>query len=263
MNPPRPPRRRRAIAASAAIALAAVVFTAAALGLELRVGDIIVEADGGFAPKALPRTHNAPITIHGGGKISTVSGELPPVLKTIELEFDRHGAVDTTGLAVCTARKLANTTTAQARQSCPDAIVGRGKGTGVIKFPEQPPIPASSPLTIFNGPPKQGNPTVLAHAYLTKPGPSTFIVPIVIEKIRNGVYGYRTKATIPPIANGAGIPISGSVKIGREWTFRGQKHSYLSARCETGRLQARGAFSFSDGTRLQGAFLRACEAIGR
>ena len=31
----------------------------------------------------------------------------------------------------------------------------------------------------------------------------------MIEKIHKGVYGYRTKARIPKIANGAGIPISG------------------------------------------------------
>jgi hypothetical protein len=34
----------------------------------LRAGDIIVSAEGGFAPRALPRTENAPITIHGGGR---------------------------------------------------------------------------------------------------------------------------------------------------------------------------------------------------
>ena len=258
MNATRPTRRLLLAVVALAI-VAAIPSAVGALGRELRAGDIVVNADGGFAPQTLPRTHNAPITIHGGGKISTASGGLPPVLQTIELEFDRHGAVDTTGLAVCTAAKLANTTTVQARRVCAEAIVGKGKGTAVVTFPEQPPIPVSSPLTIFNGPPRHGNPTVLAHAYLTKPGPSTFIVPIVIEKIHNGVYGYRTKATIPQIANGAGIPISGSLKIGRQWTYKGQEHSYISARCETGHLQAHGSFAFSDETRLEGTFLRACK----
>lgn len=238
--------------------VAILVATGSAYALRLQVGDIVVVADGGFAPKALPRHEDAPITLHGGGKLSTSSGALPPILKTITILFDRHGSVDTTGLPHCTKGKLAATDTAQARHNCPTSIVGTGKGTAVVKYPEQPSIKATSPLTLFNGPPKNGNPTVLAHAYLSAPVSTAFVVSIVIEKIRQGVYGYRTEATIPEIAGGAGIPISGSLKIGREWTYRGKRHSYVNARCETGRLQARGSFTFADGTIASGTFLRPC-----
>jgi hypothetical protein len=248
---------RRALFVLLAV-LGLLLFAAGAQALHLQVGNIVVEAEGGFSPKALPRHQNAPITVHGGGKLSTVDGKLPPILQKITLLFDRHGAVDTTGLAICTKGKLTNTTTAQARRNCPEAIVGKGEGKAVVKFPEQPPIPASSPLTLFNGPPSHGNPTVLAHAHLTVPAPSTFVVSIVIERIHQGVYGYRTEATIPPIAGGAGIPISGNLNIGRKWTYKGVKHSYISARCETGRLQAQGEFTFSDETILSGTFLKRC-----
>jgi hypothetical protein len=244
-----------------ALALGALVV-ASASALKLRAGNILVTADGGFTPKSLPKKVNAPITVHGGGKISTASGELPPVLEEIDFEFDRHGAVDTVGLAKCSMAKLEATTTPQARELCPGAIVGTGQGTAIVKFPEQGPIPASSPITIFNGPEDHGNPTVLAHAHLTKPGPTTFIVPITIKKISNGVYGYRTEAKIPRIAGGYGIPISGSLTIGRKWTYKGVKHSYISARCENGRLQAKGEFSFGDGTELSGTFLRPCTVRG-
>ena len=97
-----------------------------------------------------------------------------------------------------------------ARRACPGAIVGKGSGTAIVKFPEQAPIPASSPITIFNGPKKHGNPTVLAHAFTTVPVATTFIVPVEIEKIHKGIYGYRTKARIPKIAGGDGVPISGN-----------------------------------------------------
>ena len=53
---------------------------------------------------------------------------LPPILKTIQFEFDKHGSVDTTGLPVCTAAKLQATTVPQARKLCPGAIVGTGFG---------------------------------------------------------------------------------------------------------------------------------------
>ena len=254
-------RRKRS---SPPIGIAALAFAALAQAeaLKLRAGDIIITADGGFPPTRLPKHENAPITLHGGGKVSTVSGDLPPILETINIEFDRHGSVETTGLPVCREGQLEATTVAQARKTCPGAIVGKGRGTRVVNFPEQAPIPASSPITLFNGPKKDGNPTVLAHAYTTDPVVTTFIVPVVIEKIHKGVYGYRTKAKIPKIADGAGIPISGHLKIGHKWTYKGKKHTYVNARCETGHLQARGQFTFKDGTFLVGVFITPCQVRG-
>jgi hypothetical protein len=245
---------------SLGLALGAL-FILAARGdaVQLRAGDILINAEGSFSPTSLPRHEDAPITLRGGGRISTVSGELPPILETINIEFDRHGHVETTGLPVCRHSQLIATTVAAARRACGGAIVGRGYGSAVVKFPEQAPIPASSPITLFNGPRKHGNPTVFAHAYLTEPvGPATFIVPIEIERIQRGIYGYRTKARIPEIAGGAGHPTGGRLTVGRKWTHQGVRHSYVNARCETGRLQARGEFTFDDGTYLTGTFLRPC-----
>jgi hypothetical protein len=244
------------IGAASALAIKSVVK------VHLQAGNLVVDGEGGFTPTKLPRNVNAPITIFGKGKLSTVDGELPPVLETIEFEFDKHGAVDTTGLPKCTAAKLQATTVPQARKLCPGAIVGTGYGHAVVKFPEQAPIPANSPITIFNGPKIGGDPSVLAHAYVTVPVPTTFVVPIRIETIHRGRYGYRVKAKIPKIAGGSGIPISGSLKVGRKWTYKGKRHSFISARCPDGRLQAIGTFTFKDGTRLQGNFLTPCQPQG-
>jgi hypothetical protein len=251
-----------ALAATALIALAVGIAAAKEGKQVIRVGNLILTADGGFTPKALPKHKNAPITIHGGGSISTVNGEDPPILENINIEFDRHGSVETIGLPVCTQGKLEATTTPQARKSCPGAIVGRGSGHAIVKFPEQGPIPVTSPITIFNGPKKGRNDTVFAHAYTTVPVATTFIVPIVIERIHKGVYGYRTKAKIPRIANGYGIPISGRLTIGKKWTYKGRKHSYINARCETGHLQARVEATFKTGDYLSGVFIRTCKVRG-
>jgi hypothetical protein len=254
--------------AMAIVAVLVLVAAAGALGsravtkIHLRAGNIVVDGEGGFTPTALPKKTDAPITIFGKGRISTVDGTLPPILKTIQFEFDKHGAVDTTGLAVCTSAKLQATTVPQARKLCPGAIVGEGQGHAIVAFPEQRPIPISSPITIFNGPRVKGNPSVLAHFYTTVPVATAFVIPIVIEKIHNGRYGYRVNAVVPKIANGAGIPISGSIRIGRKWTYKGKKHSYLSASCPDGRLQAIGQFGFKDGTLLKGTFLTPCQGKG-
>jgi len=261
---------RGTIRAFAVTAAAAVVLIAAAAALagssvtkvHLRAGNLLAIGEGGFTPSTLPKNVDAPITIFGKGRLSTVDGSLPPILKTIEFEFDKHGSVQTLGLPTCTAAKLQATTVPQARKLCPGAIVGTGFGHAVVKFPEQAPIPVSSPITIFNGPRIKGDPSVLAHFYTTVPVAVAFVVPIRIETIHNGRYGYRVNAEIPKIANGAGIPISGSIRIGRKWTYKGVKHSYINARCPDGRLQATGKFGFNDGTLLQGSFINPCQAKG-
>lgn len=247
---------------AAAFLLVLLLTATSAFALRIVAGPVVVNAEGSFSPRALPKHENAPIILRGGGSVSTLSGALPPILHTITIDFDRHGSVQTTGLEVCTSAKLEATTTAAARHNCPGAIVGEGEGTATIAFPESQPFNLSSPITIFNGPRIHGDDTVIAHAYLASPVATTFIVPIVIERIHDGVYGYRTKGTIPTIAGGSGIPISGHLRIGRQWTYRGHHYSYVNARCETGHLQAKGEFEFKDGTFLAGSFVKACKVRG-
>jgi hypothetical protein len=254
--------KKKTLIASGLALLALLVASASVYALVVQAGDIVITANGGFAPKALPKTKNAPIAIHGSGSIKTTSGELPPILKTLTLEFDKHGAVQTTGLEACTSAKLQSRTVTAARKVCPGAIIGEGTGHAVVKFPEQAPIPISSPITFFNGPKVRGDDTLYAHAYVRIPVPVALVVPIVIEKIHKGVFGYRTEAKIPKIAGGAGIPISASVHVGKKWTYKGRKYSYINARCETGHFDAKGSFSFADGTFLTATFLRPCRVRG-
>jgi hypothetical protein len=242
------------VAASSALAIKEVTK------VRLQAGNLLIIGEGGFSPRILPRKVDAPIALFGKGHLDTVDGTLPPILETIEFEFDRHGSVDTTGLPKCSAGKLQSTTVAQARKLCPGAIVGRGRGGAIVKFPEQAPIPISSPITVFNGPRIGGDPSVLAHAYITVPIPTTFVVPVRIETIDNGRYGYRVQGRIPKIAGGAGVPISGSLRVDRKWIFKGQRHSYINARCPDGHLQAVGEFGFKDGTRMKGTFVGLCKA---
>jgi hypothetical protein len=250
--------RKSLLRTFAIAAVLLLVGAGSALALRLQIANIVVVTDGGFTPTTLPKEGYAPIKLNGHGRISTVDGGLPPILKQIILWFDENGEVETRGLPVCTPGKLAATTTETARKLCPGAIVGTGFGEAVINFPEQPPIPASSPITIFNGARKDGNPTVLAHAHLTVPAPTTFVVPIEIQRVINGRYGFKTVAEIPKIAGGSGTPVYGRIKIGREWSYRGQRLSYVNAGCPDGRLQAKGEFTFKDGTNLNGVFLKRC-----
>ena len=242
--------------------IALLAMSGVALGIVLREGSIEVVAEGGFSPTTLPKQETAPITLHGEGSIGTTDGSLPPILKTLVVWYDKHGAVVTKGLPYCTKAKLEATTSATARRVCAGSIVGEGYGTALIAFPEQKPFKASSPITIFNAPPHNGNPTVLAHAYLSVPAPTTYIVPVEIQKVHAGPFGFRTEAKIPRIAGGAGIPLEGRLTIGKRWTFKGEKLSYVNASCPNGRLQAKAEVEFTDATKLNGLILKNCQGSG-
>src|SRR3954471_14257065 len=236
-----------------------LVAAASAAAIVLHADNLVITTDGGFSPTTLPKKGFAPIKLHGFGKIATEDGSPPPVLETVTIWFDKHGKVETRGLPVCTPGKLAATTTAQARKLCPGAIVGKGFGKAVVIFPEQGPIPASSPITLFNAAPKNGNPVLLAHAHLTVPGPTTFVVPIEIQRVHQGRYGFKTVAKIPKIAGGSGIPLYGQITVDRKWTYKGKKLSFANAGCPDGRLQAKVELKFKDSTELSGSVFKTCK----
>jgi hypothetical protein len=246
---------RTLLVAAGALLLSAGVAQA----IKLQIGNIVIVADGGFSPKTLPKREDAPIKLKGSATFKTKDGTRPSPLQTLTIEFDKHGEVDTTGLPKCTMAKLVATTVAVARKNCGGAIVGTGYGTALVQLPEQGAIKASSPLTLFNGPVKHGNPTVLGHAHLDYPAPTTYVISIEIERIHHGRYGFRTVAHFPRIVNGYGSPISGHLTIGREWTFKGKKHSYANAHCADGRLQAKAEFSFEDGSVVEGTVFKPCK----
>jgi len=243
------------------ICAVAVIAVGSAEAITLRVGNIVISGDGGFTPTRLPKRKNAPIKLYGHAKFGTVDGTRPSPLRRLVLEFDRHGAVETRGLPKCSMRKLVATTTKLARKLCPGAIVGTGFGTALVELPEQRGIKASSPLTLFNGPVKHGNPTVLGHAHIDYPGPTTYVILIEIQRVRHGRYGFKTVANFPRIVNDYGSPLFGRLRIGREWKYKGKRLSYANAHCADGRLQAKAEFSFKNGDSVRGTVFKPCKVL--
>jgi hypothetical protein len=243
------------------VGIASAFAAAAAYGITLQAGNLIAKGDGGFAPRALPQYHDAPIKLFGHGRIHTLDGTRPSPLRHAVVELDKHGHAETRGLEKCTKGKLVATTTKEARAACPGAIVGTGYGTALIELPEQKPIEASSALTIFNAPEKDGNPTGIGHAYLSYPVPTTYLVEAELETVHHGRYGYRVEVDFPKIANDYGSPISGRLKIDKKWIYKGMRLSVANARCADGRLQAKIQLTFKDGTFLQGSAFKLCKIL--
>ncbi len=250
---------KRLLTMGALLAVGAMLLASAAGGATVRVGTLVLQADGGFTPQLLPKRAFAPIRFEGYGDIKTTDGSLPPALQHVELEFDRDGRLTTAGLPVCQPAKLEGATPAQARNRCRDAIVGTGHVDAAANLAGLLRVQLRSPLTLFNGPRQDGNPTVVGHARAPFPVSETYVVVAPIER-RSGTFRYRTEFDVPPIAGGLGSLTHVDSKIGRLYRFRGAERSYVSARCSDSILQTQGYFSFADGTVIYGSVFKVCRA---
>lgn len=223
----------------------------------VKVGNLVLTADGGFTPRTLPRHAFAPINFEGRANLRAVDGGVPAALQQLTIDFDRDGKLTTAGLPACSPSTLEGATPEEARNRCPGAIVGTGNVGALIGQPGQPPLPVSSLLTLFNGPRQGGLPTVILHARTTAPAVQTFVITVPIET-RPGQFRYRASVVVPPIAEGHGSLTHLDVSVGKRYRFRGTKRSYAAARCSDGILHTHGRFSFADGTIIDGSVEKPC-----
>jgi len=253
---------RRLAQALAAIAAVALIAAAGAYALTLELGRTVVSATASVSPRALRSHGQTPVNVGSVVRVKTKDGSQPPVLKQITFIFDKHGSVDARGLPVCTEAKLAETTVEEARKRCAGAIVGEGVGRAEVRLPGKAPTEISSPITIFNAPPSGGRPTVIAHAYETVPAPKALLVPIAIERIHHGRYGFQVQIQVPEIAGGFGSATLASATVGRARKRGGKTVGYTNAYCEGGRLQVHGTLTFTDNGLFQGTLTSPCHVVG-
>jgi hypothetical protein len=254
---------RKHVALVLALSTAAVValIAGSASGTTITAGNLVISIDGSVSPKALPKNKLAPITLNVQGSIKTNDGTHVPALQKLALLFDKHGTIFTKGLPTCRIGQITNTLTSQAKKTCGDALVGVGKVTAEVQFPDANPVPASGTLLIFNGQPKGGDPVLIQHAYVNNPVAATVITTARITNV-HGKYGKATTITIPPVAGGYGSLASFTAKVGKSWTYKGKKQSLLLAECANGHFFAHGDFTFVNGTSLHGDVVKSCTQKG-
>jgi hypothetical protein len=234
-----------------------ILFAAAANGALIKTGNLVLTADGGFSPNTLPRRSFAPIDFKGHADLKAVDGSVPAPLQQVVLDFDRDGRLAAGGLPTCDPAVLQEASPEDARRICKGAVVGTGHLGALIAQADGPPVPASSLLTLFNGPKLEGRPTVILHARTTVPAVQTFVVTIPIER-RRGLYRYRATVDVPPIAEGHGSLVHIDVAVGRRYRFEGTERSYVSARCGDGVFRTHGRFTLADGTIIDGSVEKPC-----
>lgn len=250
--------RRLLPKAMLAVGVIALLACASAYALKIEIGKTVVSATASISPRALPAKGGAPVEVSSITRIKTTDGSAPGTLKQLVFVFDKHGSIDTKGLPTCTLAKLADTTPQLARKRCPGAIVGEGVGKAQVRLPGQAAVGITTPLTLFNAPPQGGTPSLIAHAYETIPAAKTLLVPIAIERIQRGRYGFKVTIELPEIAEGYGSATLAKATIGKTWKRGGKTVGYANAYCAGGRLQVYGTLTFTDGSYFPGTLTSPC-----
>jgi hypothetical protein len=253
--------RKRLTLTLALGAAVALVFAGVATAYKptiVKVGNLELTFNGGITPTKLPANKLAPIALNVEGKFATLDHTHPPALTSFIVETDKNGAIDAKGYPTCKQGQLEARTTTEAKKVCPTSIVGSGKTNVEVKFEEQAPIPITSTLTAFNGGTSGGTTTIYIHAFLTEPISSAIVTTVKVKKHPNGKYGLKSVATVPKIANGSGSVTSFQLKLDKKFTYKGKKKSYLSAKCPTGSLVAKGNAIFANGDHAEGGVVRPC-----
>ncbi|HEY5943313.1 MAG TPA: hypothetical protein VIT89_10700 [Solirubrobacterales bacterium] len=242
-----------AVMAITALVALAVAGSVTAKPEKVVFGNIEVEFDGGFSPKALSKTKMTPISFFLWGKLRTLDGTHPPAVREFKLETDKNGSIDVKGVPTCKSGQLQSTTTTTARKVCGPAIVGEGTTAAEVQFPEQPPIQVKSELLAFNGGFKGGTTTLFVHAFLNAPVTAAIVTTVKVKRVNKGRYGLESVGKIPKIAGGAGSATYFKLKFDK---------GILFATCPDGHLNARGTAKFEDGTQISAGVVRPCTGKG-
>jgi hypothetical protein len=231
-------------------------------------GDLFVKFGGGITPAALPRDSRAPISVQVAGTVRTLSGEQPPALRRIAIAINRGGRLDTRGLPVCERRLIEPSSTCEALARCGPALVGGGSYDADVAFPEQSAFPSHGRVLAFNAV-VDGRRAILAHVYGAMPIPITRIIVFHIQQTR-GTYGTVLTGALPASTNRWGYLKRISLSLHRDFTYKGQRRSYLSAACDAPAgfpgatfPFAQASMTFADGRTLSSTLTRSCKVRGR
>jgi hypothetical protein len=251
---------RKILLPAALAAVLAATYTGVALAakdviIPLPVLELRIDGSSGLTPKALSKSEYTPVALTVAGSIRDPSRAKPPPLEEVQIDA-QNVAVTTKGFPTCSGGSRDALSTEEAKRACPDSIVGSGSMAVSVQFPEGgTPIPATSPLLIFNGGTLNGTTTLYIHAYLTQPITTAVVATVKIVKAGTGI---KSVTTIPKIVNGAVSVTNLSLRIDKKYTYRGKKVSVVGAKCIGGETQADVTTKFYDGSQLSADVLRTC-----
>lgn len=254
-------RRPTLIAGLAVVAMTAIAAAAAFAGPVVSGKDGNTQSiDSVIGPKKLSKSTFTPATLKVTTATTTTTaanGVPSPAVRAV-IDFDRNVKLFTKGVPTCDPAKLQNTSTEAALQACRTAKIGSGTASALLPVGAQV-FPVNQTVTAFNGVPQGGKPVIILHTYGTTPIQTTLVLVGTVSNYNKQGYGPRLDLQIPLIAGGAGALTGVQVKIDKKYSYRGKKRSFVSGKCTTGKLKARGAFTFKDDEVLTAFSTQTCK----
>lgn len=226
-------------------------------------GTLRVAVLGKLRPQLLPRSGSAPISVTVSGRISTTDHSLPPLLKTMRIDLNRHGRIDYAGLPDCDVHRIQPGSSAHALSACRRSLVGSGQFTVDLTLAGQNPYPAKGKLFVFKGT-RHGKPVLYGHLYSPRPFATSFVIPFAITTLRDGAYGTRLSAPLPKAMKSWGRLTGIRMTLARRYRAGGARRSFLSSGCPApgGILAsfhlARAFFEFAGGKQVTSKVSDAC-----
>ncbi len=231
-------------------------------------GNLRLTVNGKLSPHRLPRSGVAPIAVSVAGEITTTDESLPPQLKSLRIEINRHGRLDYEGLPTCNYERIQPGSSSRALSACRSALVGKGSFSADITLAGQAPYPTKGKLLLFNST-RHGKPVLYGHIYSPRPFATSFVIVFAVQKLRGGTYGTALDAPLPKAMDAWGRLTGLQMTLQRSYHYRGARHSYISSGCPApegfGLVSfplARAAFTFAGRSALSSVVVDRCRVRG-
>jgi hypothetical protein len=230
-------------------------------------GNLVTSVNANLSPKKLPRESRAPIAVAIDWKVSTRDGTEPPNLKKLSIEINRNGILDPTGLPTCPYGQIQPATTQRALSNCRSSLVGQGSFAALVGLEGQEKYVAKGKMVVFNSI-KGGKPVLFGQIYSDYPFAASFVIVFKVTKTK-GTFGTTLTATLPPTLRTWGNLTEIKMRLQRNYSYKGKKHSFLSASCPAPKgfssapyRLARTSFAFDGGTKVTSNLSDDCKVRG-
>lgn len=258
--------RNRLAGIALLVALLAASCATLAQGETQQIGSMQLTVTAKLAPNKLPRDQLAPTSVSIGWNIASTDGTEPPKLKDIEIQINRNGILDATGLPVCDYDKIQPASSARALSNCRSSLVGKGSFSALVGLEGQERYVAKGQMLVFNGV-ENGKPVLFGHIYSDYPFANSFVIVFDVKRQKQGAYGTTLSATLPANLRAWGNLTQVQMRLSRNYRHRGERRSFLSASCPTPKAinvalfrLAKTEFSFTGGTDVSSTLTETCKA---
>ena len=210
-------------------------------------------------PKKLPKKEFKPISLDTN-VFATNPGNpqgIPNPTTLAKVDFDKDVKIQQKGYPTCDPSQFGSQSTTQdVKDACPDAIVGSGTATVILKSgPGTPPLTVHAQTVAANVKGKK----ILLHSYTQEAGG----VPLVGSFIKSdggSKYGQELSVPVPPLAGGQGVIAQFAVNTKKlTYRFHGKKLRYASSSCKDKKIRFQARFTDDQGNVATGTATQKCK----